>query len=75
MATVSLHGRAGPGGVLVAVTGGDAAVAYPSTVLIPAGAYQAKFKITTSAVTSETLESISATADSISASANLTITP
>jgi hypothetical protein len=74
--TVTLNGPAPAGGAAVTLTSGDPAVAaVPATVTVAAGATSATFKITTTAVTSNTVVSITATYGGGSKAANLTVTP
>jgi hypothetical protein len=69
-----LNGKAGPGGVVVTISGGDANVGYATTVTIPAGLTAKSFTITTHPVTSNTVETLTATAGSAHPIASLTLT-
>jgi len=73
--TITLHGRAGPSGDIVSLSGGDASVSYPASVMVPSGATTKSFTISTSAVTVVTNETITATLGSSSAPGTLTLNP
>jgi hypothetical protein len=74
--TVTLNGPAPAGGAVVMLTSNDAAVASPPTSMtVAAGATSATFAITTTAVTTDTVVSITATYGGATKSANLTVTP
>lgn len=75
--TVTLSAPAGPGGAVVTLSSNKPAVALPpATVTVPAGATVSNpFTITTTAVTSNTLATISATLGGVTKSVNLSVVP
>jgi hypothetical protein len=74
--TIKLNGKAPTGGAVVTLTSGDPAVASgPSTATVPAGAEVIEFKITTVAVNSQTVVSITATYNNVSKTADLKVEP
>ncbi|MBN9658547.1 MAG: carboxypeptidase regulatory-like domain-containing protein [Acidobacteria bacterium] len=75
--TVTLSAPAGPGGAVVTLASNKPAVALPpATVTVPAGAKVSNpFTITTTAVTSNTLATISATLGGVTKSVNLSVVP
>ena len=75
--TVSLNGLAGPGGHVIDLSSDSTSAHVPPTnnVVVPQGSSSATFTITTSQVSSTTLATITARADSVTRTAGLTITP
>ena len=74
--TVTICTAAPAGGIVVALQSGTAAVAsLPATVTIPAGAFSVGFDIATVPVSLDTPVSITAVADSQSATGTLIVTP
>ena len=71
--TVKLTGGAGPSGVTVTLSGGDANVSYPATVTIASGATTANFTVTSTQVSTNVAETLTATIGPSSASAALTV--
>jgi hypothetical protein len=71
--TVTLGTAAPVGGMSIALSSSGTAASVPASVLVPAGQKTAKFTITTSAVTAQTVEKIIASSGSTSKSANLTV--
>ena len=73
----TLECNAGPGAILVDLASSNAAAATPvaATVSIPQGVKTGLFDVTTSAVLARTTASISATANGITKSKKITITP
>jgi subtilisin family serine protease len=74
---VTLSAPAGPGGAVVALSSSNPAVALPpATVTVPAGATVSNpFTITTTAVTGNTLVTISASLGGVTKSVNLSVVP
>jgi hypothetical protein len=72
--TVILNGLAGPGGEVVTLWSNISSATVPLSVTVPAGAKTATFSVITKAVTTNTTATITAGADYVYASANLTIT-
>jgi hypothetical protein len=72
--TVTLTNPA-PIGLSVTLTSVNAAASVPASVTVPAGAISAPFSITTTAVSTATVGSITATLNGGSASATLTVLP
>ena len=73
--TVALTSSAPAGGALVSLSSGSASVSLPANVAIPQGAASAPFAITTSAVTSTTLTTMSATYGGLTRTTTFTVTP
>jgi hypothetical protein len=74
--TVTLSAPAPAGGAVVTLSSGNTAVAaVPASVTVPAGATTVGFVVTTNAVMSTTVVTISATSGSVIRSAALTVTP
>jgi len=72
--TVTLSGPAPAGGTVVSLMSSNAAAAQvPATVTVPAGATTATFAVTTSPVAADTLVTITATHNSVSRTATLTV--
>jgi hypothetical protein len=72
--TVTLTGAAPPSGIVVALTSNNITVAtVPANVTVAAGATTATFTISTTPVAANTTASISATYNSVTKSANLTV--
>lgn len=72
--TVNLSAAAPAGGIVVAITGGDGSVTYPTSVTVPANTKSVAFKITTAPVTANTVETLNATMGASVKSASFTIT-
>jgi len=73
--TVTLSGAAPAGGALVTLTSNNAAAQVGASVTVTAGAKTATFPVTTSTVATTTSSSISATYNSSTKSAALTVNP
>jgi hypothetical protein len=73
--TISLNGPAGSAGIVVKLTGGNGSVGFPATVTIPAGQSSATFSMTSSSVSANVIEKITATAGTVVRTVNVTITP
>jgi len=74
--TVTLSGPAPAGGLVVSLSSGNTAVArVPASVTVPAGATSVNFTVTTTAVTANTVVTLTATAGGVTRSAALTVTP
>ncbi len=75
--TVTLECKAGPGPISVALASSNTTVANPSSpvVQIPAGTQSAGFMVTTRKVSTRTPLTITATANTLSANKQLTVTP
>ena len=73
--TVTLTGPAPTGGVLINLSETDSAASVPSVVTVPAGQTSAVFAITTQGVSAQATATISASFESITLSATLTINP
>lgn len=71
--TVTLHGPAGPGGLVVKLQSNKNGVSLPKSVTIPAGAVTVSFTIKTSVVAATTNATITATSPGKSATATLQI--
>lgn len=71
--TVTLNGLAGPGGEVVTLSSNSSSAIVPQTVTVPAGAKTATFSVTTKVVTTNTTATITAGANYVYSSANLTI--
>jgi hypothetical protein len=72
--TVTLNGPAPAGGAHVLLSSNNAAASVPSSVTVPAGATTATFTVTTNVVVLSTTATISASYNSTTKSANLTVT-
>jgi hypothetical protein len=73
--SVQLTGPAPAGGFSVALASTNPAAVPQSVVVVPAGAASAAFSITTSAVAANTVATISATANGVTKTGSLTVTP
>jgi hypothetical protein len=73
--TVATLTPAPSGGTTVTISGGDSAITYSSTVTIAEGAKSATFSITSSAVSANHPEALTATVGSSTKTANLMVTP
>jgi hypothetical protein len=73
--TVTLNGAAPPGGVTVTLSTSNLVASPPPIVLVPAGASSAGFSVATSAVTANTLVTITGIFGAASKSASLTVQP
>lgn len=73
--TITLNGPAGAQGTTVALSGGDSSVSYPSSVTVAQGATSATFAITTSVVSVNTAEPLTASLNSSTKSATLSLKP
>jgi hypothetical protein len=71
--TVKLNGAAPSAGYLVNLSSSDPAVSVPATVTVPAGKTSATLVLSTSAVATQKLVTVSATANGITKSAVLTV--
>lgn len=75
-ATVTLNGPAPASGAFVSLVSNNTAIAtVPSSLTVPAGATGASFTVTTKAVTTQAVVSISATCNGVTKGAALTVTP
>ena len=72
-ATLTLTGPAPTGGLTVSLASSDPAATVPATVTIPAGSVSAQFSITTVSVSTQTVAVISATVNSVTKTAKLTL--
>jgi len=72
---VALSGRAGSGGAIVALSSDSSLVTLPASVSIVPNGHDRRFEFQTSAVTAETLVTVTATLGSSSKSAQITLLP
>jgi hypothetical protein len=73
--TVTLTGPAGSSGAVVALSSNNPAATVPGSVTVPAGASSVRFTIGTSAVTVNTVATITSSYAGVSRTASLTVTP
>jgi sugar lactone lactonase YvrE len=73
--TVTLECAAGPGPIPVALTSSKPAAAVPPTVMVPLGSTKSTFTVTTTSVTVVTKPSIKATANGVTKSKTLVVSP
>ena len=73
--TVSLTSAAPTGGLLVALSSGNAAAGVPASVTVPAGATSAGFTVTTTSVAASTPVTLTASLAGISRTTTLTVAP
>jgi hypothetical protein len=73
--TVTLSSAAPAGGMVVKLSGSNAAAIIPASVTVPEGAATATFKVSTAAVSSNTSVTITAAISSITKTAAVTIIP
>lgn len=75
MGTVSLNGEAPTGGISVNLSSNSANLTIPSSVKIPSGTSSATFNVSTKAVTTQTVGTVTAGLGSNTQSATITIDP
>ncbi len=73
--TVTLNAAAPPGGVVVVLASDNSVITVPTNVTVPAGAKQAKFTVTTVAVSTVQTGNITATLNGTTASAAVKVRP
>lgn len=74
-ATARLNGDAPAGGINVAITSNNPSATVPAALTIPEGDISKGFQVNTTAVSQTTTATISATANNVTKTATLTITP
>ncbi|HEU4836720.1 MAG TPA: hypothetical protein VFS90_19965 [Pyrinomonadaceae bacterium] len=72
---VMLNGQAPAGGAVVTLTSNSSSVSPPPSVLVEAGSFSASFPIPSSAVTANTIATVTASYGGTSAQAQVTLTP
>ena len=73
--TVALDGVAGPHGAVVSLSGGGTLISAPSEVTVPAGRTSVSFDVTTSAVRSKQVASLTGTCGGESQTGSITLDP